>query len=739
MRETGRAWRTKSLVSRPNLALLGPLVIALAVATVLVRGMFGAGYTEGSDTLAHLFRIEQVGEFLRHPDNLFDWTDDWYGGFHQFSLYPYLAYLPAGVLDAITDSPVASMKAIMFAAMVAGGLGCGGCVLLLTWAEIDRLARGIAAGAAALLFIMTPAFLGFMFGFGEYSDFVAIGVAPLLLLLFLVVIRRDSTTLWLLYGASLAVLVLLHPHVGLSAALGHAVLLVFSRHASLRAFIGFAYAGALAFVLSLYFWVPFLLLRDTAGDPSLGTPFTDPIWGIRLGDYFDAERQLRYVGPWILVLAGIGLLAQRYRRDSIALTMMAIAGVVIALGGYLPLSDTLPILDLVNPERGLVALFPAVSVLAGLGVLSIIRGANVSLAPWQAATAAVVVVAFVVADGYFMTERVGRTQEVPDDFVAANRFLEAQAGTPYDRVVVLQDDYNLSAYSPVLSGKAVTEGSQVQGAQTPPDVAKLGAAGPDPEGQAVFVMLASRFHVKWVLADMERRPTNQLMQRLVRRQLLLPVFEQGRYAVFERRWNPSVVRPVGPVVLVIGRDSAVDEIAALSESMDIWAERGASRHLDDYDLATLQQHAIIVLANPLVRDQATVDATLAAYEKGGGRIIRPGDIAPGRAEDSVTFDLRERVIRTQLEGSAPGRAMVSMGYSPFWKVTVDGQTVDAVSHGGFVAFDAAPGGHEIALHYDVPLTHRLGQFASLIGWLAMVGYVAVAAWKWRRGRRTASE
>ena len=45
------------------------------------------------------------------------------------------------------------------------------------------------------------------------------------------------------------------------------------------------------------------------------------------------------------------------------------------------------------------------------------------------------------------------------NFIAANQFLREQPGNPYERVLVLQDDYNLSAYSPILSGKPVTEGS----------------------------------------------------------------------------------------------------------------------------------------------------------------------------------------------------------------------------------------------------------------------------------------
>jgi hypothetical protein len=684
--------------------------------------MFSSGYTEGSDTLAHLFRIQEVSRWLHDPGTLFDWTDAWYGGFHQFALYPFLTYLPAGVLDALTGSPLASMKAVILASVLTGAAGMYFASLELTRELPDRAGRSIAAADSAVTFALSPAFLGFMFGFGEYSDFVAIAFGPAFFLVFLSVARADTGTGWTVYGVGLALIALMHPHVAVFAVLGHGAYLLFSPWASGRRVLGMAWGGVIALLLTLFFWLPFLELRDTAGDSSLGTPFTNPVWAVEFGDYFDRELALRYIGTVAVGLAIAGAILRQHRRESLPLGAMGLTGAVLALGGTIPISTNVPVLDLVNPERALVMVLPAVGLLAGFAVAAIYRAARGVLLGWQSGLLAAGVIALVVVDGYFFNERTARTVEFSRELLGVTEYLASQQGSRFDRVLFLQEDYNLTAYTPALSGKPVTDGSQVQGSQAAPDAARLAQPGEGNAGLSRLVALASRFHVRWIVVDRELAIPAATASALMEAGLAGERFAMGRYAVLETTWAPSLVRAAGLSVLEIGDGNSAGLIAELSRWYDFQPERGASARLDDYSVEALAPYDVVVLANPRIDSIDDVEAILAEYQHAGGFIDRLGTV-PAASDRAVVAGERERVIATDLAGGTQ-EAIVSMGYGPLWDVQVDGAEVEAHSNRGFFAFSAAQGQHEIKLTYETPLMQRFGQFVSILSWVVILGWLS---------------
>ncbi len=708
-----------------------PLVAVLVVVVVALRRMFSAGYIVGSDTLAHLFRVQQVSTWLHHPGRMFDWTDLWYTGFHQFALYPYLSYFPAGLLDAVTGAPVASMKAVIMAAVLLGATGVYFGALELLREERGGPAKQLAAAGGALVFALSPAFLGFMFGFGEYSDFVALGFAPLVFLAFLRAVRVDSGVSWILYGCAMASLVLLHPHVALFAAIGALAYLVLSPHASSRAVFGLVYAGALALLLTLYFWVPFLWLRGSAGDPSLGTPFTDPIWAVEPGDYFDRDRGLRYFGLVAAGLAAAALLWRSRRREVVPLAAMTLTGVVLALGGKLPISSNLPLLDLANPERALTLVLTGGALLAAIGLHGLVRELEGSLPAWQASVVVAGVIGLALADTYFFNANVARTTDFSPDFLAVNRYLQRAGGGPFDRTAFLQDDYNLSAYSPLLSGRPTIDGSQVEGSRAATDVALATQMMPDQAGLSQSVALFSRLGVRWVVINSVER--GRQLDIIKDSGLFQERYADGRYVLFERLWSPASIRAVGPRLLTIGDGAGAPIIARLATCLDIRVERGPSTRLDDYTPGALSPFGIVVLARPVIRDPAAVEGLLSEYTAAGGVVVR--DEPPAMTcEGNVTGEQREFHATPTIATHQGGNAVLSMGYSPAWKVVVDGEPVDTWAQGGLLGFSVPSGSHDIAVHYRMPVVQRLAQVVSIIAWITTLGWLAITVRRRRSGR-----
>jgi hypothetical protein len=445
---------------------------------------------------------------------------------------------------------------------------------------------------------------------------------------------------------------------------------------------------------------------------------------------------LRYIGALPFGLAIAGVILRQHRRESLPLAGMTTAGAVMALGGTLPLSSNLPILDLINPERALVMVLPGVSLLAGFAVGGVYRAVLGFAQKWQAALAAGGLIALVVADSYFFNERTARTVEFSEEFLAVTDFLAGQPGTPFERVLFIQDDYNLTAYSPALSNKPVTDGSQVQGARTAPDAARLGQPGEGNAGTARAVALASRFNVRWFVIDREQAAATALTGRLAEAGLVAERFARGRYVVLERLWTPSVVRLAGLAVLEIGPGNDAKIVAALSSTHEIALEHGPSDRLDDYSADALRRYGVVILAAPRIDDRAMTDAMLAEYEAGGGRVLRPDSLPLPPATDVITFDERERLIEVTVPPHGDSPVLLSMGYSPAWRVEVDGVEADSSSNRGLIQFAAAEGSREIAVTYASPVSTRIAQVVSILAWCATLVWLSVRGWRRIRSRDT---
>lgn len=684
-----------------------------------------SGYSAGFDTLPHLFRIHETGEWLRSPGRLLDWTDLWYGGFHQFALYPYFSYLPAGLLAAITDAPVASMDAVIFGSVLAGAVGT-----FLASRELQPDSadgdRTLPAIAAAVSFALSPAFLGFMFFYGEYSDFVAIGLSPAVFWLFTRAVNRAGARDWVVAAAGLAILQLVHPHVAVFLTAGLGIFVLFSERFELEIARSLVLAVVGSVVLSAFFWIPFFVLRENPGDPTLGTPFDNPVWAVTPGDLFNRGEGWRYLGTVGVVVAAIGMLGRSTWRTALGPALIVLAGVGLAAGGRGPLSGRAPFTDELNPERALVLVLIGTSLLVGLGA-SVLQKQVTARSRWLAIVVPLVVIAGMGADAWFYRSAIGDRKDFTGDYLATAEFLRAQPGGPLDRVTFLSVDYNLAAYSPLLSGKATFEGSQVQGTAAAWDLLLSDNASADWTGIARLLVLYSRMNVRWVVVDMYDH--GGYAEALRGSGMFLERFNAGQFVVLERTWTPSLVRAKSSPFVFEGGPAALPRVADVVSSLDpqpASLNAGGGRP----GPADAANYGVQVAPDSVA---STPPDSLEHVLLAQGWLLAPATpMSPAATSEVLTFSPKERRIRFELPEAPLGRAVLAQGYSPAWEATLDGVSVETKSDRGLLSFPVSPGRHELVLTYSAPWYQRTAQGFSLAAWLVVVAWLAWPAVRRRR-------
>jgi len=116
------------------------------------------------------------------------------------------------------------------------------------------------------------------------------------------------------------------------------------------------------------------------------------------------------------------------------------------------------------------------------------------------------------------------------------------------------------------------------------------------------------------------------------------------------------------------------------------------------------------------------------YLRAYADVIEKGPDSPGALTREGTDSMR---VRARLE---PGQSVVVQeSFDPAWQAWAGGKPVpirkDAM---GFMAVDAPPGDQEIRMEFVTPLENRVGQVATVLSLLVLLGLVALDA---RRGRR----
>ena len=83
-------------------------------------------------------------------------------------------------------------------------------------------------------------------------------------------------------------------------------------------------------------------------------------------------------------------------------------------------------------------------------------------------------------------------------------------------------------------------------------------------------------------------------------------------------------------------------------------------------------------------------------------------------------------------------AIISMGYSPYWSVDIDGQGVESQSDRGLISVPVGAGEHEMVISYATPIVHHLAQIVSILAWGVTVVWLGVQVVR-RNGRNRMAE
>lgn len=418
-----------------------------------------------NDRLPASPRMEMVVQFatswfvldeLRHGRFLTPWNPWEFGGFPWMRLLAWPLYASVALIGWAGIPMEQALKALAFVGFAASGVAMYEYVRLLT-------GRWQAALAAGLVYMIAPYHIHTAVDWWEFVPFWAL--LPLPFLFYEWALRRPDRRARLL--ALSALCLGLFPWVSPERAMvsavwfgAYAALRELTRVARREAALGAAVArlavvGVGAAVLAAGMVLPAAmelkhlgayhmrasaggaataLLADYSASPALlcgalmrrvGVPVDTgalpTIWK-SFGGLF-----AWYLGWPALGLAALGLVQLRRQREAWVVALLGALALWMAFGPTVPVNpfQALPLFKTLIPFRGMMLVVFALSVLAGLGVLTLERIVpRVSASAWLALAAAVLVADFRPAGGAFMAQESYFTR----DEQAAYAFLARQSG-----------------------------------------------------------------------------------------------------------------------------------------------------------------------------------------------------------------------------------------------------------------------------------------------------------------------
>lgn len=631
-----------------------------------------------NDDMFHYLLVQRASEALAGGENLFDhWVPEVELGFPQFFYYQHLPHLTVVLLHRVFLKQVDLLtlfNLIRYLLLL-------GFPMTVYW-SMRRLGFSVVAGAvgaAGATLLSSNHRYGFEYdsyvwrGFGMYSQLWAMHLSFITLACVHRLLERGAGYLAAVVASSmLALSHLVYAYMMAPAALALFFVGLTRTNARLR-LVRLAVTGALAGVITSYFWLPFVLLKaylsvspylqrwkyDSFGAGDILT------WLVN-GDLMDYGRL-----PVLTVLLALGIASAAVARTGPA--RLALLLLLLWLAGYFGrptwgrLADLLPMHEGLPFHRFIGGVHLAAILLIGLGGEWVWR----QLAPiperWRAVAAGLILVALLgpalwERHDYYALNRqwMERTRKALDADEDARAILSALMHLPPGRTYAgLRADW----------GKGMTFGDvhfydlltfhRIVSTVPPFPAFSLNADliwHFDDRNPAHYDL----FNVRYVVA-----PSRLPMPTLLRR-----IKETPRYTLYR------------------AETSGYARFIAL----------GATNTIDSQSSLFLQNRSWLLSANPAA-------GRFLRYEYPAGRSAPNATTTPACPGGGMISEERVRPDRFDLrvECREPSTLVLKMTHHPNWRIAIDGQRVQSfMVSPSFIGLNVPAGPHQITAEYRSP-------------------------------------
>lgn len=634
-------------------------LIAIFMAFLTLKGFLGSGYPPswGGDAYGHLFKIWKLMGGYR------PWIEDWYGGYPFLRFYPPLAYYLGALLGVLTHSAIWGYKLSALLSLIIGALSMRFLLRELGFSDLPSY-------LASLAYAFAPYHLRILSPEGNFPRFVAINLAPLLVLGFIYIFRGDRRKA-LTAGVLISLVLLTHHTLAVSFGLVLLFLLPYLRETKREwrtPIQNLFIAGIVAFLISAFWVLPFILekgnahfLKENAID------YLFKFQSARLGEI------LLSTGPWsfyqgtLMYLGIFGALMTIKRKKTLSIAVLAgvFTSLLLSLGYYgpTPWLNRLPILDLIPPYRWL----GTVEFLAAIGfamLLEFVLNYAPKIHPDKfrkvALIISLVLLLLSLSDLRFRVDSLN-PEEFPGNYMGVLNYIGNDNGTGwrYYQWGLEITQGSRVAFTPALTKKPALDGWYRQGDPAYPGHSYLNYAVLNDLNFARKALRA--YSVKYILLDSSFKDTPRVEENL-KSIGFREIYSVGNFKLYS--WdNHSLLTPEAGV-LVVG-----------NWPLDTGVEYERGKFVDDH-ADSLGRYSLVILNNYVYRDPF-VWRKLEDYVRDGGILVVNTFGSPDA--EATRFGVRSTIVKVF------GKANLSSGVynvSRFSNFTYEGKPWTATAYTG---------------------------------------------------------
>ncbi|KUJ99684.1 MAG: hypothetical protein XD43_0648 [Thermococcales archaeon 44_46] len=647
---------------REALFLLSVFLLSL----LILRNFLGSGYSPswGGDAYGHLFKIWKLMEGYS------PWIEDWYGGYPLLRFYPPLAYFIGAFFGKLTSSAILGYKLAVLFAILAGAVSMRLLLKELGFSDASSYLSGVVyAFSIYHLRVLSPE--------GNFPRFIALNLAPLLILALLHITRRD----WrysVLSGLFLATVGLAHHTLFVSFGLIVLFLVPYvwiTRKMGVRDIaLNTLIAGITALSISSFWVLPFLLERSNAHflkENSIEYLFK--FQSVKLGDLlFPTSPWSFYQGiAFYLGLIGVAVLLKRREEEKAlgaGLLGASLMAILLSLGYYgpVPFLNRLPLLDMIPPYRWLDGL----SLVGALGIGALFEtlfeiipqkiGSSSERRKAVVGLLLAFLIVFSLSDVRFQRGSL-KAETFPGNYLAVLNYIgnDGSTGWRFYQPGLWITQGSRVSWAPALARKPALEGWYRQGDPAYPQHSYLNYAIEKDPGFAEKALKA--YSVKYVIVDENYQGYKDIVRNL-KHLGFEEVYSSGSFHLY--RWKNFTFLQPKSSVLVVG-----------SWPFGLGVSYERAEYIDDY-ADNLNEYSLVILNAYKYRDPL-VWKKLEDYVKKGGILVL--NTFPSPDAEATRFGVKSVIVRVF------GRANLSSSIynvSAFSNFTYEGQPWTATAYEG---------------------------------------------------------
>ncbi|MEI6221448.1 MAG: 6-pyruvoyl-tetrahydropterin synthase-related protein [bacterium] len=591
-----------------TIAVVG--VFVGVVLAIVANYLSSSLYPFGSDSMGHIFKLEQLYSNWKENGTILTWTNDWYLGHDLLRYYPPLVYFLGLAGMVFVGNATVVYKAISVGALLVGG------VSMLLYSR--RWLSPVAALFTALIYVIFPYTIRTIFDEGNLPRALFIAIFPFLFFesLFLIQKKKVALRTLLIIICSTWILLLAHTMQAVQGLLSIVILVTvgvtfFPRfRESPKRILLLACSYVVAILLAFFWIVPAYVFPELPGFSNILSPEKLSQFSTTLTLFTPFTRyssiESIYIGISLVALAAIGAFYKGKRYPEIRLIgVISIILIVLSFGTNTLFYELIPWSNLLLPERFLNILALTIALLSGCAVEVLINTKKIHLFRWILLAGICFVVVY--DNGDYL--RLIRTSEYADEKEIAEKMAEVPNSTHYLSLVPATA---ASEYFPITIGKKMSAlGWAYEASYQGPSI-------------ALIIDAIKQHNYEYVLARLDMLDIGIVRFSIEDSDFKRMLLENGFTVTYENNESTLMVnyqqqsfsKALTASTLVIGKNPG-----SISEAFP-GALVGSSPYLEDYDESLVNSFELLILSHMYSRNEQHFADLLERYlAKDGHQIV----------------------------------------------------------------------------------------------------------------------